>query len=210
MTSTLAGVETLRERLLVAGIDLTVAHGWSWVTMERLAAAGGVSRRTVYNEVGTRKELAEAMVLHELDRFLRVVDAGFDDHPDDLVAAIRAAVSSVLELAEQHPLLRSIVAVAQGGSSELLPLLTTDSSELVATVKAVIFPRLLSYADDVRTLDGPQLDFTVDLLVRLVVSHIVRPDRTPQESGARIAWLCARLLTSSDTAVAELSSAARP
>jgi AcrR family transcriptional regulator len=212
MTLTLPVLEqdTLRERLIVAGIDLTVSHGWAWVTMERLAGAVGVSRRTVYNEVGTRHELAEAMVMHELARFLGVVTAGFDEHPDDLIAAIRAAATGVLELAERHPLLRSIVAVAQGGSSELLPLLTTESQELIDTVKAVILPRLVPFADVASTLDQAQLDFTIETLVRHVVSSIVRPDGTPEQVGHRLAWLCARVLASTDAQAGAISSAALP
>lgn len=210
MTTVLDPVETdtLRDRLLTAGIDLTVAHGWTWVTMERLAGAVGVSRRTVYNEIGTRADLADAMVMHELDRFLGVFNQGFDEHPEDLIASVRAAVTSVFELAERHPLLRSIAAVAQGGSSELLPLLTTDSQELVDAAKAVILPRVTGHAQAIRTLDESQLEFVVELIVRLVVSHIMRPEGSPQQGGARIAWLCARLLASSDAEAAAMSPAA--
>ena len=43
---------SLRDRLVTAAVELTLAHGWSQVTMARLAAEVGVSRQTVYNEVG--------------------------------------------------------------------------------------------------------------------------------------------------------------
>ena len=46
--------------------------------MARLAEEVGVSRQTVYNEVGTKPGLAEAMILSELDRFLGVVNRAFD------------------------------------------------------------------------------------------------------------------------------------
>ena len=57
--------------------------------MARLAQAVGVSRQTVYNEIGTKNALAEAMILSELDRFLAVVTGAFDDHPEDLVGGDR-------------------------------------------------------------------------------------------------------------------------
>src|SRR4051794_26638863 len=44
---------TLRERLVAAGVAFTTEQGWSQVTMARLAEAVGVSRQTVYNEIGT-------------------------------------------------------------------------------------------------------------------------------------------------------------
>ena len=64
--------------------------------MARLADEVGVSRQTVYNEIGSKPRLAEAMILRELDRFLGVVTVAFDEHPTDLVAAIGAASEQVL------------------------------------------------------------------------------------------------------------------
>ncbi|MDO9495779.1 MAG: TetR/AcrR family transcriptional regulator, partial [Nocardioides sp.] len=80
-----------RERVLDGAVRLTSEVGWSQVTMARLADEVGVSRQTVYNEMGTKKGLAEAMILRELDRFLAVVTVAFDDHDEDLVGAVRAA-----------------------------------------------------------------------------------------------------------------------
>ena len=57
--------------------------------MARLADEVGVSRQTVYNEIGTKSDLAEAVVLRELDRFLAGVVRSFDENPDDLIQAIR-------------------------------------------------------------------------------------------------------------------------
>ena len=75
---------------MTAAIALTTAEGWTAVTMGRLADDVGVSRQTVYNEVGSKAGLAEAMVLTELDRFLSLVDRGFEAHPEDLGAACAA------------------------------------------------------------------------------------------------------------------------
>ena len=96
---------TMRERLIDAALVLTTEHGWAQVTMARLADAVGVSRQTVYNEIGTKPRLAEAMILRELDRFLELVTAAFDAHPTDLVAAIREASCSVLEASQDNPCL---------------------------------------------------------------------------------------------------------
>ncbi|MGZ5369646.1 MAG: TetR/AcrR family transcriptional regulator, partial [Aeromicrobium sp.] len=49
----------LHERLLDAAQEITVASSWSDVTMGRIAEIAGVSRQTVYNEVGSKPELAD-------------------------------------------------------------------------------------------------------------------------------------------------------
>ena len=67
--------------------------------MGRLADEVGVSRQTVYNEMGSKQALAEAMIHAEFTRFLAVVDHAFDASPDDLVQSIRAAARDVLDLA---------------------------------------------------------------------------------------------------------------
>ncbi len=120
-----SAVPTTRERVVDAAVRLTAQIGWSQVTMARLAQEVGVSRQTVYNEVGTKPGLAEAMILRELDRFLGVVNEAFDAHPDDLVGAIRASAQRVLEHATGNDLLHAVVSATHGADTELLPLLTT-------------------------------------------------------------------------------------
>src|SRR5512144_2774934 len=117
----------MRDRIVDAAAQLTVSEGWAGVTMARLADRVGVSRQTVYNELGNKHALAEAMVMRELERFLGVVGEAFDAHPDSLVDAIRAAARGVLELAQANQLLKAVVSATHGADTELLPLLTTDA-----------------------------------------------------------------------------------
>jgi AcrR family transcriptional regulator len=49
---------TTRERIVAAAVEMTTSSGWAAVTMGRLADAAGVSRQTVYNEVGSKPALA--------------------------------------------------------------------------------------------------------------------------------------------------------
>ena len=190
MTSPVAA-KPLRERMVAAAVDLTTAHGWSHVTMARLADVVGVSRQTVYNEIGTKNALAEAMILAELERFLGVVDRAFDQHPDDLPEAIRAAAEAVLELAQDNRLLHAVVSATHGADTELLPLLTTHGGTLLGTAKLVIEQRVASY--DV-ALDPALLGAAIDMVVRTVLSHIMQPSASPAETAADIAWLAGRAL----------------
>ncbi|WP_460794278.1 TetR family transcriptional regulator [Nocardioides pacificus] len=182
----------LRERIVEAAVLATTEQGWATVTMAKLADRVGVSRQTVYNEIGSKPALAEAMVFAELERFLGVVSEAFDAHLGDLVAAIRAASRGVLELAEDNLLLRAVVSATHGADTELLPLLTTNAESLLATAKGVIAERLSSY--DV-TLPARELDACIDMIVRVVLSHVMQPSGTPADTAAGIAFVAARVLT---------------
>jgi AcrR family transcriptional regulator len=182
---------TTRSRIIDAAVAMTVDGGWSTVTMAALAERVGVSRQTVYNEVGTKPGLAEAMIGHELERFLGVVTAAFDEHPTDLVGAIRAASGGVLELAQDNLLLHAVVSATHGADTELLPLLTTHAESLLAAAKLVVAERLAPYA---LGLEGRRLDAAIDVVVRVVLSHVMQPSGSPAETADDIAWIAARVL----------------
>ena len=183
---------TMRERVIDAAQVLTTQQGWAHVTMGRLADAVGVSRQTVYNEIGTKPRLAEAMILRELDRFLELVTAAFDAHPTDLVAAIRDASRSVLEASKDNPLLHAIVSATHGADTELLPLLTTHAGALLSTAKAVVVERVTPYDVD---LTPTQLDAAIGMVVRVVLSHVMQPSASPERTADDIAWISARALS---------------
>ena len=83
------GPSSLRGRIVSAATSLTCEAGWSSVTMGRLAEMVGISRQTVYNEVVGKRQLAEEIILTELQRFLSVVDNAFDECSGNLVGAVR-------------------------------------------------------------------------------------------------------------------------
>jgi AcrR family transcriptional regulator len=184
------GAAPLRIRLIESASELTGSEGWSAVTMARLADAVGVSRQTVYNEVGGKPALAEAMVLHELALFLTRVDEQFTDH-DDVVEAIRAAARGVLEMARTNPLLRAILSASHGAGSDLLPLLTTQSEPVIDAAGGVIRTHLDRY--DLPIADA-QLDIGIEMVVRLVLSHVMQPSQTPARTADDIAWLAQQVL----------------
>jgi AcrR family transcriptional regulator len=179
------------ERIVAAAAELTTESGWAAITMTRLADHVGVSRQTVYNEIGTKPRLAEEMVLRELASFLSEVDRAFDAHPDDLVAAIRAACRGVLEFAQDNRLLKAVVSATHGADTELLPLLTTHAEPLLGTAKEVVRGRVAAY--DV-ALPPERLDAAIDLIVRVVLSHVMQPSGSPQQAADDIAWLSAHVL----------------
>lgn len=186
-----SGSGVMRGRIVSAAIDLTVRSGWSAVTMSRLADVVGVSRQTVYNEIGSKPALAEAMVLDELGRFLAVVSRAFDEYPDDLIGAIRDAVRGVLEMAEESPLLREVVSASHGTGGDLLPFLTTHSESLLVTARGALAERVVAYRVP---LSGDRLSAAIDLVVRAVLSHVMQPSDTPARTADALAWIAGRIL----------------
>ena len=181
----------LRDRLIDAAVEIMTSRGWARVTMARLADDVGVSRQTVYNEIGTKNDLAEAMVMRELDRFLAGVTRSFDENPGDLINAIRDSARRVLKYAQNNALLHAVVSATHGADTELLPLLTTHSEYLLEGAKAVVSERVASY--DLGLPEG-RLDASIDMVVRLVLSHVMQPSGDPARTGEDIAWIAERVL----------------
>jgi AcrR family transcriptional regulator len=181
----------LRDRLLATAARFTAEHGWAALTMGKLADLVGVSRQTVYNEIGGKSQLAEAMVMRELEQFLDEVDSAFRDNPTDLVAAIRAAALRVLELGRRDPLLHAILSSSQGADSSLLPLLTTNSEALLGAAGQMIREHVAGY--DV-PLEEHRIEVLIDMVVRLVLSHVMQPSGEPAETADTVAWIAAQVL----------------
>jgi AcrR family transcriptional regulator len=189
----------VRERLLASAAEITCESGWSAVTMGKVAARAGVSRQTVYNELGSKPALGQAMVLRELERFLAIVERELDTH-DDLVAAIRSAAEQILLMAQDNPLLHALLASAHSVSrgnepasnTELLPFLTTDAQPLIEAATQVIAVRLERFPD--LDLDAQQRDVAIDSIVRLVLSHVMQPGGSPAATAEHLAWIVARVL----------------
>jgi AcrR family transcriptional regulator len=190
MTSPAAGGQR-RQPIVEAAIEMTARNGWAAVTMARLAEQVGVSRQTVYNEIGSKNALADAMLAHELDRFLTAIGDAFDRHADDLVEAVYDAVRDVLELARGNLLVRAIASATHGADTELVPLLTTQAESLLAGVRAMLVERVESYRPG---LTGEQIDVLIDIITRTVLSHVIQPTGTPATTADGLAWLASRVL----------------
>lgn len=182
---------TTHDRIIDAAVELTTTLGWAGVTMSRLADEVGVSRQTVYNEVGSKKSLAEAMILAELAGFLQVVEDAFDAEPRHLARAIEKVVTDVLVFAADNRLLHAVVSATHGADTELLPLLTTNAGSLLDTSKKVVLGRVAAYDTG---LTPEELEGAIDMVVRVVLSHVMQPSGTPQRTAADLAWLVRRVL----------------
>jgi AcrR family transcriptional regulator len=186
----------LRDCLLDAAAELICTHGWKNVRMADIAERAGVSRRTVFNEFGSKAALAQAAAWRNVERYFAGVDEALDAHRGDVVEAIQAAVEYTLKAAAEDPLLKAVLTADPGSSEELLPLLTTQSGPFVSAATAFGMSYVRRHWPHLG-LDDDTLEFAVDSVVRLTISHIMLPPASPPEQTAkRIGWLASGILAS--------------
>lgn len=181
----------LRDVIVDAARELTIAHGWAGVRMGQVAAAAGVSRQTVYNEFASKGGLAEALTQREVDRFVAGVRTRLFAHGSDVRAGAYDAILHVLREAAANPLIKAILTSARGGADELLPFLTTRAELVLVTATAVLEEWAAAHLPDISPAD---LAFGAESIVRLVVSHIVLPLAPVDLTAQRLADTVARFV----------------
>lgn len=167
---------------IIAAVDQLVRErGWSATTMTDVAAAAGVSRQSVYNEFGSRPGLVRAYVLREIDTLIAGVEEAVRARARDARGALHAAFAQFLRLASDEPLVKAIIADADGG--ELVQLLTQlGRSVAVERVGALI----VEVWPQVATRDA---ELVADSLARLAISHALLPMATPRQIAADVTRL---------------------
>ena len=181
----------LRDRLLDAAASAYREQGWRRLTMAKIADRAGVSRQTVYNEFGTKQQMAEQLIMRELETFLAIVRERFEAE-SEFVPAVRAAVEGALVTAERNALLRSVLESDQNGDAELLPFIV-QSQWLVDRATAFLVDLVAGrYAD--LPMPVERLEVALESVVRLVLSHVTRPSRSPHETADDIAFIVAAVL----------------
>jgi AcrR family transcriptional regulator len=178
-----AAKQLLRDTVLDAAGTLMRDRPWAKVTMAEVARTSGVSRQTVYNEFGGgRRELGQAYVLREADRFMRAVEAAIARHADEPRVALAEAFAAFLAAAGENPLVAAIA--GHEGGEELLALVTVHGGELIAGARERLAARLVGTwpqagEDDARVV--------ADCLVRLAISHATLPGGPAEETAAAVA-----------------------
>jgi AcrR family transcriptional regulator len=185
-------VPSLRDRILDAGVDLICTEGWRRVTMAQLAQRAGISRQMVYKEIGARDKLAKAIIARHADRFLDGVIERLRAHRGDPVAGIGAAVDYVLRAAADDPLLKGVLSAAHGGGQELLPLLTTNSEAMLQqSVQTLLTEATALYPG----LPPGRLATLAEVVVRLTMSHLIRPFGPIEDGVRQVVWIVRNALS---------------
>ena len=85
-----------------------------------------------------------------------------------------------------------MVSATHGADTELLPLLTTHSESLLEVAKQVVAGRVAGH--DV-ALAGVDLDAAIDMVVRVVLSHVMAPSGPPDRTARDLAWIAEKVLS---------------
>ncbi|MFE9095352.1 TetR family transcriptional regulator [Streptomyces sp. NPDC007264] len=180
----------LKERILDAAYERVAAEGWDRLKMTHVATTAGVSRQTLYTEYGSKGAIGQALVMREVERFLTGIQDQLLAHPDDMKAAVTAAIEYTLRTAADNPLLKTILTSPRGGEEDLLAHLTTRSEPLLETATGM----LTAYAAEVWSdIDAHARDLAIEAVVRLTVSHLVQPVLPPDLTAERIAEITMRV-----------------
>lgn len=183
----------LRDRILDTAVAITSLKGWGSLTMADVAAQSGISRQTLYKEIGAKLALGEALVARETDKFIEAVALQFQAHPHDIAEGIAAAAHLVLETGSQNPLITAIAAGGAGGDTELLPLLTTQTGPVLQrALQAIVDAAATTYPE--RAADLSALATMVEVAVRLTLSHLLAPLGEPARAADQVRIVATRLL----------------
>ena len=181
----------LRDTILDSVGGLITDRGWAATTMSDVAAASGVSRQTIYNEFGSRPELAQAFVLRESERFIFAVSDAVRTNHDQPWVALQAALEVFLTAAASDPLFKSVI--DRDGEASMLSLLTTEGGPLVSYTTGVLRELILEIWPGVDDHDAYTL---ANALVRLAISHASLPDAPIEATATDIARMLGPFLDS--------------
>jgi AcrR family transcriptional regulator len=154
-----------RERILEAAYACVARYGLAKTTMEDVGREAGLSRATVYRYFPQGKDqLVRDVVAWESGRFFERLTRAVAHHVD-LADVLEEALLFAHRAVEDHVVLQKIL---ETEPERLLPLLTTESSRLIALVKQFLVLAMQ------RTPLEPDVDAdaAADYLARMVLSHI--------------------------------------
>jgi len=181
----------LRDELLDAAYDALVAGGYDGLRMADVARRTGVSRQTVYNELGDKWDVLQAVAARETERFLVHVNEALAE-ADDPIEALRAAVDRALTLAADNPLVKA--ALSAPGSDHASQFLTTRGQRVLELSHQRLDAHVRSHWP---ALSPDEARIGVDIALRVVISHIVNPAGSPAVVADEVARVLGPFLTAS-------------
>jgi AcrR family transcriptional regulator len=173
LTSGTQDGEEASDRILKGAIEEAEEFGMRRFTIGDVARRVGVSRVTIYRYFPGRDRLVEAVLLHELRRFLRDIDdavAGCETLEDRLIEGF---VFALVQL-RRHRLLNRLLRTEP---ELLLPHLTLKASPVLAAAREFIagFARAEA-AEGGLALSEEDIEGVSELLARAVMSFVLTPD----------------------------------
>jgi AcrR family transcriptional regulator len=161
------------ERILAAAIEQTEDFGVRRFTIDDVARRVGVSRVTIYRYFPKKDRLIEAVILHELRRFLRDIDeavAPYETLEERLVEGFVFALTYLRD----HRLLNRMLRTEP---EFILPYLTVRAAPILAAGREFIAGFARREAEDGGLpLTEADIEGLSEMLARAVLSFVVTPD----------------------------------
>ena len=164
------------QRLLDAALEAATLHGISKLSMGDVARRADLSRQTLYRHYPSKDTLVAAVVTAETGKLIeQVVAAALAETESQ--ASLEAGLLTALTVLRDHPLLDRLVRTEP---EALLPLLTTDSSPVMAQVRGVV-EAILTEGNPDLTQEPVAMRRFADVVTRLLISYAVSaPDDPPE------------------------------
>lgn len=172
-----------RNEILDAALDELEVAGWRALRMRDVASRAGVSRQTVYNTFGSRRQLAASLVAHLTDRFLTGSESAFQQ-PGPLFDQWLDAISYALREGSGNPALRAMLSA--GSDERFLELLTRGAEPLVTAARSRLAGAVVQGHPD---LDPEVVEQASEAVARLVISNIVLPLHSSEVAAYNIALM---------------------
>ena len=183
LSSAAAPADAGRDRILSAALEQVQDFGVRRFTVDDVARRVGVSRVTIYRHFPKKDRLIEAVLLHELSRFLRSVDEAVEPYETLEEKLVEGFVFALIYL-RRHRLLNRLLRTEP---ELLLPALTVNGDAVLSAGREFIagIARRGAKRGEL-PLTNQQIEGVSELLARAVLSFVVTPSstlglRTPAE-----------------------------
>jgi AcrR family transcriptional regulator len=160
------------ERILAGAVEQIEDFGVRRFTIDDLARRLGISRVTIYRRFAKKDQLLESVLLYELNRILRDIDAGVAGCETLEERLVEGFVTSLTTL-RGHRLLSRLL---QTEPELILPLLTVGGAPVIAASRefASRFARGQAEVEGVE-IDEEQLEVLSELFARAILSFVLTP-----------------------------------
>jgi AcrR family transcriptional regulator len=155
-------------------------------TVDELAKRVGLSRVTIYRHFSSKNQVLDAVVLHELRKFMDEIEEVVDEY-DSLEEKVVEGFVYALSLLRSHTLLQRLLRTEP---ELIVPLLTTQGAPIIDAGREFIAGFARGAAKDGQLgIDEDKLAILSEMLARLIVSVVLTPEsamklRTEKEMRA--------------------------
>lgn len=158
------------DRIAEAALREFAEVGLRRTSVEDIARRAGLSRGTVYRNVGGRDELLRLVLAREAERAMRGIDEALGGETDP-AATVELGFAFLVRFVREHPVFDRLL---RNEPETVLPSVTVDGGPFLAFYRELIAERLrrLERAGRIAPVD---LERAADATARLAVSLVLTP-----------------------------------